>query len=792
MQTENTNKQMRYKKSKQVLGEGSYKTVSKAVDEEEGKEVAYNEVRIKNYEDETQTSSSFSKEIALLKAIDHPNIIKILDYWFTEENFIFITELMTGGSLKDYIQKNGPLNTRLIRKWGRQILQGMQYLHSLDPPIIHRDIKNDNIFVNSASGEIKIGDLGLARERKHKRYTIVGTPHFMAREMFEGEGYTEKVDIYAFGMCLIEMATGKTPYMEFKETTDIYKSVLQGILPKALQSIEDQCLKSLIMGCLVPSSYRFTSLQCLDHHFFYPDVYCAGDCIPKDCVAVYPIQTQPVKDMELSLISLNDGVITFQILLVESMRFIKFDYDISKDSVEKVANELISEKIIEKDYIDGFSSLLSAGIETAKSKIELGHFKDGMIELDSNEASNIKEQSMIVNGRARLETEKRSDDQKEKDFMKREAEFGPRTLEEMQRIEEEMKIVEARQELERMKEEEKSLKLKAKLVQKDGPFEPAKPEKETARHLATSSISSLVYTDEFSKALKFRNETKNSSTLEDTKDKLSENIYSQFPSVRSKSGSDEEMVSECGSMASSGLAETLEKLSTTPADNKPCIEKAAKESHSALNFDEIIHLPPIVSPPFSSSRLTEEQAANDLGLNKRYEVCKMKYRNNYSITQYALDAASITGRTEDTAKSWIKGLKDEDIETVFDLKLIVYEDWEKLPLTVFSCRAMQNMLYGIDGIPLKEKQLPMNPKLKEYDNRMAIRDFLDDVCSLINRKELVPSWENKLMAQDIQTVGELKSLHQEDWNRLGLSVFAYRILKNIIFRKGKILIEEIR
>ncbi|ELA42222.1 WNK protein kinase, partial [Vittaforma corneae ATCC 50505] len=183
---------------------------------------------------------------------------------------------------------------------------------------------------------------------------------------------------------------------------------------------------------------------------------------------------------------------------------------------------------------------------------------------------------------------------------------------------------------------------------------------------------------------------------------------------------------------------------------------------------------------------------NDISLNESYELCKTKYKNNFLIPQYALDAASITGRTEDTAKSWIKALRDEDIETVFDLKLMVYEDWERLPLTVFSCRAMQNMLYGIDGVPPREKHLPLNPKLKEYDNKMSIKSFLEDVCGGINRRELVSSWEDRLLAQDIQTVGELKSLHNEDWNRLGLTVYAFRILKNVIFRKGKILIDDSR
>lgn len=871
-------KQLRYKKSKYVLGEGSYKTVIKAVDEEEGKEVAYNQVKIKSYEDETKTLSSFSKEIAILKAIDHPNIIKILDYWFTDDDFIFITELMTGGSLKEYIQNNGPLNTKLIRKWGKQILEGLKYLHSLNPPIIHRDIKNDNIFINSATGEIKIGDLGLARERKHKRYTIVGTPHFMAREMFEGEGYTEKVDVYAYGMGLIEMATGKTPYIEFKDTTDIYKSVLQGILPKALQGVTDNCLKSLIMGCLVPSSYRFTSSQCLDHHFFYPDVSCKRDCIPGECVAVFPVHSQPVKDMELSLISINENVITFQILMVESMRFIKFDYDLKKDTVEKVTDELISEKIIEPAFIEGFSSLLSAGIETALRKIKMGHFQDGMIKVNSNEIFNIKDSSMLVNGSNKKPEE--AEASLKDDFVQ---EFGSKTLEEMEKIEEEMKIFEAKEELERKKEEEVSLRLKAKLAQKDASYEPYNNKNCSDLFLNTSSTSSsenpsqcsyetanladlscdnLIYTEDLTKALKLKGDVKNKSSCESVND-CPENIYSQFPAVKSveeenlnlqvstsanlsddpsascsASNSATLNSSKSSSLSSSNKTanstnprseeislnlqkdslrcsiqsppDTVSSPSMVPqqkvlvqAFSKSVVGLEPLESLSSISisekqvkmescsFDDIIHQPPIISPPFLSSRLTEEQAVSDMALNESYAACMLKYKNNFPITQYAYDAASITGRTEDTAKSWIKGLRDENIETVFDLKLMVYEDWEKLPLTVFSCRAMQNMLYGIDGLPLKEKQLPMNPNLKEYDNRMLIKDFLTAVCEMIGRKELVSSWENKLMAQDIRTVGELKSLHQEDWNRLGISVFAYRILKNVIFRKGKIMYTDI-
>lgn len=873
MDLKKIDKQTRYRKTKQVLGEGSYKTVTKAIDEEEGKEVAYNEVRIKNYEFETKAETSFSKEIALLKAIDHPNIIQIIDYWFSDDNFTFITEFMTGGSLTDYIEKNGPLNTKLIRKWGKQILEGLAYLHNQDPPIIHRDIKNENIFVNTAVGDVKIGDLGLARERRSKRYTVVGTPHFMAREMFEGEGYTEKVDIYAFGMCLIEMATGIRPYNEFSDTKDIYKSVLQGIFPKALQSITEPCLKSLIVSCLVPTGFRFTSLQCLDHHFFHHDVACNGECVPQECVAVYPLVFEPIKNMELSIISIFEETVTFQILLYKTMKFIKFEYDLKVDTVENVSAELLNERIIDEEDIVNFSNLLTMGLATVESKMKIGKAHDGIIELNSLETLNIKNKDMVISNKIRSVVNEIDSSSSE-----REVPFGTATLEEMSLIEERMKIHAAKLELERRKEDEITFRLKSKLLKKDASYEPELLQKEESfpinenvsghiesnaaatlsqannsetkinqsesintvskhnspgcmnsnqvENLQSSPISnsnvfkenqdlensklvsykssefevsnvkssdtisqneyenkieSLGLSEEssFSKPNNFASEIDHSQEEKEFKAKCEENIYLQFPQVDKKSHEHSKNLHICStSSIPQHLEETLTKIeSLNLSDFKD-------SKNMRIEF-------PLKSPPFANEMLTEELAVSDLSLSASYQRTKLKYKVNTSIAQFVAECAMITGRTEETAKSWIKALKEEHIEKVFDLKLMVYEDWEKLPLTVFASRAMQNMIYGIDGTPLKEKQLPLNPKIKEYENEIKIRDFLLDICSLIGRNELVSSWEDRLLAEDIQTVGELKSLHQDDWNRLGLSVLGHRILKNTIQRKGRIFIDDL-
>ena len=117
------------------------------------------------------------------------------------------------------------------------MLEGLAYLHKNDPPIIHRDIKCDNIFINSNSGDIKIGDLGLSTRNTHAD-SVLGTPEFMAPELYE-EHYGVGVDIYAFGMATLEMLTREMPYKECQNAAQIYKKVLNGQFPLSLERIND-------------------------------------------------------------------------------------------------------------------------------------------------------------------------------------------------------------------------------------------------------------------------------------------------------------------------------------------------------------------------------------------------------------------------------------------------------------------------------------------------------------------------------------------------------------------------
>ncbi|KAJ3089393.1 Serine/threonine-protein kinase wnk3 [Quaeritorhiza haematococci] len=236
------------------LGKGAYKNVFKAFDTEEGVEVAWNQLRLDHLN--KRDASRILSEIRILESLRNEHIINLFYSWNAKgrdgkDRVFFITELMTSGTLKSYIRKTkGPVKPKVLRNWCRQILSGLHYLHTRDPPIIHRDLKCENIFINGNNGQAKIGDLGLAtiKNRDHVS-SVLGTPEFMAPELYD-ERYDEKVDIYAFGMVVLEIVTKEYPYSECTNQAQIYKKVTTGIKPLALSKVTDEETKKFIECCI--------------------------------------------------------------------------------------------------------------------------------------------------------------------------------------------------------------------------------------------------------------------------------------------------------------------------------------------------------------------------------------------------------------------------------------------------------------------------------------------------------------------------------------------------------------
>ena len=147
------------------MGRGAFKTVFKGLDTETGVAVAWCELQDRNLK--RKERERFKEEAEMLKGLQHTNIVRFYDAWEDQDAkgrkcFIMVTELMTSGTLKAYIKRFKKINPKVIKSWCRQILKGLQYLHSREPPLIHRDIKCDNIFITGANGAVKLGDLGLA------------------------------------------------------------------------------------------------------------------------------------------------------------------------------------------------------------------------------------------------------------------------------------------------------------------------------------------------------------------------------------------------------------------------------------------------------------------------------------------------------------------------------------------------------------------------------------------------------------------------------------------------------
>lgn len=289
--------QGRYVKLDERLGSGAYKDVWRAYDTNEGIEVAWNVVKLSRIPPGER--KRIKTEVKLLRDIEHKNVIKYYNSWVDreKEQIVFITEIMSSGSIKDYLRKNPMIRWNAVKRWCRQILRALEFLH--ENQIIHRDIKCDNIFINGATGDLRIGDLGLSTRISEERaglaaavaldstgaglktevrqittgaMTCLGTPEFMAPELYD-ENYNEKVDIYAFGMTLLEMITGLTPYHHCTSAPQIYKKVLRGELPMELQQVEVSCpaAYSFIYKCLQKKDERPSAKELLASPFLLPN-----------------------------------------------------------------------------------------------------------------------------------------------------------------------------------------------------------------------------------------------------------------------------------------------------------------------------------------------------------------------------------------------------------------------------------------------------------------------------------------------------------------------------------------
>ncbi|KAK1946670.1 putative serine/threonine-protein kinase/receptor [Phytophthora citrophthora] len=165
-------------------------------------------------------------EVKMMATMEHPHIIEFIGVaWDSLTNMCVVLEFMAGGDLKallsDYQEQELSMGfNRDKLKIALHIAHALTYMHSLDPPIIHRDLKSKNVLLNEQL-DAKLTDFGTSRERVNESMTGgVGTCLWMAPEVMIGDRYDDKADMFSFGVVLSELDTHASPYWHVKDPND--------------------------------------------------------------------------------------------------------------------------------------------------------------------------------------------------------------------------------------------------------------------------------------------------------------------------------------------------------------------------------------------------------------------------------------------------------------------------------------------------------------------------------------------------------------------------------------------
>ena len=197
-----------------AIGKGKFAIVYRAKKVDSDEIVALKRINVDSIDDKARDKTL--KEVGFLQSLDHPNIVRYMDSFITDNDLVIVFEWAAAGDLKRQLRKAQErgvgFDERVIWKYFSQICDAIAHMH--ERRIMHRDLKPANIFL-TLDGTVKVGDLGLSRELSEntiQAHSKVGTPLYMSPEVLKGDGYDFKSDVWSLGCILYELAMLKSPF----------------------------------------------------------------------------------------------------------------------------------------------------------------------------------------------------------------------------------------------------------------------------------------------------------------------------------------------------------------------------------------------------------------------------------------------------------------------------------------------------------------------------------------------------------------------------------------------------
>lgn len=252
-----------------TLANGAFGTVIKAREKGTNRDVA-----VKIISKEKSISSAMvqlKREVTVLEKAEHPNIVKLYDFFETDKEIYIVMEYIKSGTLKEYIEKNkGNITEKQTQEIIFYLLQSVEYLHKLN--ICHRDIKPENIMFNDFNdlSSLKLIDFGFSTQLERKdENEFCGTIKYMAPEQLMGECYNKNIDLWSVGIIMyILLNQGNHPFYVKGDTPSKYLEKCRSVKIKMINHVSKEA-KSLLGHLIeINPNLRYTASYALQHRWF--------------------------------------------------------------------------------------------------------------------------------------------------------------------------------------------------------------------------------------------------------------------------------------------------------------------------------------------------------------------------------------------------------------------------------------------------------------------------------------------------------------------------------------------